>query len=677
MLASCQRDSDVTDSFPNYPDNNQVGISTSVEKGVKGMQTKFADEVSYTTYSGKTLGLCIDCLSDDGGSHDYTNVKWSTADAGASWYSESQMLWESAESENNIFAYAPYVTSYSSSSTLTFAVKSDQSTEEKVTASDFATFNADDYVPGEDLTSGQSIPVLFTHKMVKLFITFNHGDVFTDDEFTNYTVSVKAKGEVTCDPSDGSVITTTAAASSIVPMISQENNTAEVIIAPQTIAADAQFIELTINNTVYSFTMSSDYTFESGRPYSLKIKIGKDKIETTSVTVADWDAEADVTDAGHTNYVVFTDAAFQSAVIEEMVKENSALSGITFIDVTDPDQLAALKSIISLSISNKLISSVSGIKYLTGLKYLYCDGNSLSELDLSDNTGLTDLYCAGNKLTNLNVSNITGLTNLYCYYNSLSELDLSDNTGLTNLYCSDNSLSELDLSDNTELTYLDCGGNSLSELDLSNNTVLTYLDCSGNSLSVLDLSDNTVLTNLDCSDNSLSELDLSNNTGLTDLVCVSNKLTNLNVFNITGLTNLYCYDNSLSELDLSDNTGLTNLYCSDNSLSELDLSDNTVLTNLDCSGNNLTNLNVSNNTGLTELNCLFNRLLTLDFSNTETADYYLLCGNQTSDGSTSQQLTLKLTAAQEDYWENTGISNLSNNPLADISLNSNVVVTND
>jgi hypothetical protein len=49
------------------------------------------------------------------------------------------------------------------------------------------------------------------------------------------------------------------------------------------------------------------------------------------------------------------------------------------------------------------------------------------------NTLLTSLYCNNNSLTELNVSENTLLTNLQCQYNQLSALDVSDNTALTNL----------------------------------------------------------------------------------------------------------------------------------------------------------------------------------------------------------------------------------------------------
>ena len=165
-------------------------------------------------------------------------------------------------------------------------------------------------------------------------------------------------------------------------------------------------------------------------------------------------------------------------------------------------------------------------------------------------TALTELYCDGNSLTSLDVSNCKALTYLNCGGNSLTSLDVSQNTALMTLYCGGNSLTSLDVSQNTALMTLSCGGNSLTSLDVSNCKALTYLYCSGNSLTSLDVSNCTALTELSCSGNSLTSLDVSNNTALTVLYCYGNAIRGAGM---TTLVNslpetedprrLYVYDN--------------------------------------------------------------------------------------------------------------------------------------
>ena len=78
---------------------------------------------------------------------------------------------------------------------------------------------------------------------------------------------------------------------------------------------------------------------------------------------------------------------------------------------------------------------------------------------------------------------ITGdVTVLYCNGNQLTDLDVSKNTALTGLGCSDNQLTALDVSQNSALTLLNCSDNQLTTLDVSKNTALTWLYCYNNQL---------------------------------------------------------------------------------------------------------------------------------------------------------------------------------------------------
>ena len=59
--------------------------------------------------------------------------------------------------------------------------------------------------------------------------------------------------------------------------------------------------------------------------------------------------------------------------------------------------------------------SLAGIEYFKNLKQLICNGNTLAELDLSQNTRLTELNCWDNPLPALNLSKNTELVKLYCF----------------------------------------------------------------------------------------------------------------------------------------------------------------------------------------------------------------------------------------------------------------------
>ena len=276
------------------------------------------------------------------------------------------------------------------------------------------------------------------------------------------------------------------------------------------------------------------------------------------------------------------------------------------------------------------LTDLSGIEWFTGLTYLSCNDNNLTELDVSKNTALETLSCSGNQLTTL---------------------DVSKNTVLTDLSCSSNQLTTLDVSANRLLEDLSCSGNQLTTLDVSANTALEYLRCRSNQLMTLDVSANTALRWLWCEDNQLAALDVSKNTALDILYCERNQLAALDVSGCTALTRLRCDDNNLTELDVSKNTALETLSCRRNQLTSLDVSANRLLEYLYCNSNQLMTLDVSANRLLESLDCYSNRLTTLDVS-ANTVLTYLSCGRQTSDGTTAQTLMLTLNENQKTTWEN-------------------------
>ena len=279
-----------------------------------------------------------------------------------------------------------------------------------------------------------------------------------------------------------------------------------------------------------------------------------------------------------------------------------------------PENRAAMAAVAELLLAGKKLTDLSGIEYFTGLTALNCSRNNLTSLDLSDCPALMTLDCRDNPL--------------------LTSLDMSGCPALTTLNCSNNNLTSLDLSGCTSLTTLDLTFNLLlTSLDMSGCTAFEKLTIILSSLTSLDLSDCTSLTVLSCPNNNLTSLDISGCTSLTNLSCAMNKLTTLDVSGCLALTILRCYDNNLTELDVSGCTALTTLLCDGNQLTELDVSGCMALSRFVCSRNRLTILDITQNTNLRDLSC----------------------GNQTSDGSVTQNLELFLTTEQKTTWESTWV----------------------
>jgi Leucine-rich repeat (LRR) protein/predicted GH43/DUF377 family glycosyl hydrolase len=247
------------------------------------------------------------------------------------------------------------------------------------------------------------------------------------------------------------------------------------------------------------------------------------------------------------------------------------------------------------------ILSLEGIESFKNLEALYCQGNQITDLDLTENLSLKVLDCSVNELTSLGFPEGSIMDSLACGMNPLVDLDVSQcsllkhldlrptvfvwedpynlpfwgegtqltalditkNVALETLMLIDSRIIDLDLSNNTVLREFRCSGNQLTSLDISRNTDLQALVCARNQLTGLDVSKNTALERFDCSDNQLDILDVSHNTELELFWCWNNRLTSLAVSNLTMLKDFICHSNLLTELDLSQNTALTWINISD------------------------------------------------------------------------------------------------------------------
>jgi len=125
--------------------------------------------------------------------------------------------------------------------------------------------------------------------------------------------------------------------------------------------------------------------------------------------------------------------------------------------------------------TNLSISDLTGIEAFTALSYLFCYNNSLTSLDVTQNTALTRLYCYNNSLTSLDVIQNTALTRLYCQSNSLTSLDLSQNTVLAELSCGSNLLESLNVA-NGNNSNMTGGSGSFNAIGNSNLTCIQVDD---------------------------------------------------------------------------------------------------------------------------------------------------------------------------------------------------------
>jgi len=183
--------------------------------------------------------------------------------------------------------------------------------------------------------------------------------------------------------------------------------------------------------------------------------------------------------------------------------------------------------------------------------------NNLESLTIQNCPSVKDIDVSGNKLASLNVSSLLNLEKLHIGNNKLYYGDYGETHGVVH---ENNTITELDLTNNTKLKDLNCNNNSIISLNLLHSPLLENLACRDNQLSVLDIFSLSKLAILQCDGNVITSLDLSQNPNLRYVTCSNNNMTSINLkgLNMTSLlspfhdfVNLDCSSNQLTQIDLS------------------------------------------------------------------------------------------------------------------------------
>ena len=181
------------------------------------------------------------------------------------------------------------------------------------------------------------------------------------------------------------------------------------------------------------------------------------------------------------------------------------------------------RSLLKKLDNSKEVNSLEGLEYFVNLRRLVCSGNTIPQIDLSNNINLETLIANGCELKLLDVSKNNKLVHLECSNNLLYTINLENNPCLLKIDVSKNKMAAIDLSRCIKLKSVNCSDNTLATLDISKNVELQSLDCSNNQITVLSFVSNTSLSNINCSSNKLTHIDLQNDIDTDYLDCSKNK----------------------------------------------------------------------------------------------------------------------------------------------------------
>ncbi|MEM6721681.1 MAG: HYR domain-containing protein [Bacteroidota bacterium] len=367
-------------------------------------------------------------------------------------------------------------------------------------------------------------------------------------------------------------------------------------------------------------------------------------VDDVSYSIDNWTQinNAAVFTASFCNYTAIPDANFEAR-----------LNALAYDDIAADGQVptSLIEGLISLDVSNQLITDLTGIEDFTALETLNANNNSLTTVDLSANVGLRSISIRENTLSSLDVTNNINLESIAIQDNNVASLDLSNNTALTYLGIARNSIATIDLTNNVNLSELFATTNGMTgTIDLSNNPNLTVVGLNGNNLEGLNVKNgnNTNINTFTVSGNPnlfcvlVDDVAYSNanwtaidpQTIFSDTSCYTQipdanfeaALSNLGYDDIpndgqvpkgviAGVTLLNVNNSAIVDFTgIEDFVSLTELRIGSNPTTSINLSNNTALEVLDAPDCDLTSINI---TGLTQLRWLFlsvNELTSLDLS---------------------------------------------------------------
>lgn len=241
-------------------------------------------------------------IDQAGESYDYTNVvmkyeedKWVAYESADESAVQKQMLWEGSEGNVTITA-ATF--SLATSPSYSLSASADQSSDAKLKLSDHLCYYSNKVQP-----SASGISISFDHIMSKLEIALTLRDEF--EGLTDPITSVMLSGTsltATYAPAPANVEKwsgySTAADDEVIktcPLVAYDNNTRtatyEVILLPQTVAANTFCVTIFIGDKSYEWTSANEVTLASSNKYTLALTVGKDKVSGNSFTAAPWVSE--------------------------------------------------------------------------------------------------------------------------------------------------------------------------------------------------------------------------------------------------------------------------------------------------------------------------------------------------------------------------------------------------
>lgn len=186
------------------------------------------------------------------------------------WRAAEPFYWHDEQMRANFYGYAPYGANIENALAHTFSVKTDQSTAEAQSASDFLWGRLPSQLP--NTLNSLSLPL--RHLFSRIIINVAPGEGFTPEELNNGTLDARIGGlrtQAVVNLSDGNV-EAKGDAQTIIPQREADGLGFSAIIVPQQVAETGL---VTIFWGGSNYTLKRAMTFASGKQYKLSLTLRK------------------------------------------------------------------------------------------------------------------------------------------------------------------------------------------------------------------------------------------------------------------------------------------------------------------------------------------------------------------------------------------------------------------
>lgn len=274
-LSACSNDSD---PVPQDAVGSEIRLSTEVAS-----QTRAANDLAALQETQFANGTKLSVQVTDNataGAVDYQLTQY-TADGAGGLTPAATQYFPASGSKVDVYAYHP------AGAAQAFSVAADQSANAGYLASDLMWASLTGI---SNASTAEQCRLSFNHLLAKIVVQLEAGSGFTADNLATATLAL----------GDGSLVTSGTFAASTGTFTPAANGTGTItvttaagtsehaaVVVPQ--AMGGKKIAITIGTNTAKYTIADGTTFEGGKVYTYKLKVGTSGITLVSSQISDWD----------------------------------------------------------------------------------------------------------------------------------------------------------------------------------------------------------------------------------------------------------------------------------------------------------------------------------------------------------------------------------------------------